>query len=194
MKNKKAELTSKQLITIIILIISFTIIVAFFVMLGLKSIISNESCRNSVMLRGTFSKIPIIGKDFISLKCKIEDICLSMGGECSVKTDRSIKIADENELNKELINLQNDCGWMMGEGKVKYGSEGDCAICYKLYFDDKIKMDIKRISPGRTIETKEIYVVVTGTNKDGNYLYPNFVKFSTEELKTFGCSNFVTEV
>ncbi|MDP3026933.1 MAG: hypothetical protein Q8N63_04440 [Nanoarchaeota archaeon] len=194
MKNKKGELTSKQLITIIILIISFTIIIAFFVMLGLRAIISNESCRNSVMLRGTFSNVPVIGKDLINLKCKTEDICFSMGGECSDKTDKIIEIANENELNKELIDLQTNCGWMMGEGKVDYGNKGDCAICYKLYFDEKIKNDIRIITPNRQINTNGVYVVVTGTNNKGNYLPPNLVNFSTEELKKFGCSNFITEV
>jgi len=53
MKSKKAELTTKQIISIIILIISFSIIIAFLFMLNLREVISQETCRNSVILRST---------------------------------------------------------------------------------------------------------------------------------------------
>jgi len=193
MKNKKAELTSKQLITIIILIISFTIIIAFFVMLGLKSMIGDNTCRNSIMLK---SSLPIpIFKDLISLKCKTKDICFTMSGECDEKVDEVIEVKDDVELIMKLGDLQKDCGWMTGEGKADYGGKGDCAICYKLYFDEKIKTTIPVIRPNRQVFTDELYVVVTGRDKDNDrYLYPNFVKFNTDALKTFGCTNFITEI
>ncbi len=221
MKNKKGELTSKQLITIIILIVSFTIIVAFFVMLGLKSIISDESCRNSVMMKS----IPFGDWVFV-LKCKTEDICFSMGGECGVKTDKTIEVENKDELIKETVNLLAECWWRMGEGKVKYGGNGDCAICYKVYFDEEAKKinpnwiniasyistakmpnrDITyggylysgeetKLIEGETILFTDIeYAVVTGIY-DGKYIPPYFIKFSASELRSkLGCSSYVTEV
>jgi hypothetical protein len=148
MKTKKGELTSKQLITIIILIISFAIIIIFFVSLNLRKTVDTEACRNSVILRGSLP----LGADTVQLKCKTQDVCLSMGGDdCRVtrKDLVTIKVEDENELTKEMVNLLWDCWWMMGEGKVDYMSSGIgdeeayCSICNKVYFDDKIKAKYK---------------------------------------------------
>jgi len=193
MVSKKAELTSKQLITIIILIISFTIIVAFFVILGLKSMISDESCRNSVMLRNTFS---ILGIKFFSLKCSTQDICFSMGGECKFEADRVIKVSDDKELQKELqkeiINLENSCWWMMGEGKVDYGDAGSCAICYNIYFDNLIGE--KDLSYKEKLEYNNEYVIVTGINKKGLHFYSDFIEFNLENLEAKDCFNYVMKV
>lgn len=131
MKNKKGALTQKQIITIIILIISFVIILAFLLMLNLKGEIDKEACRNSVSMRGL---LPYF-KDSISLKCKTQDVCLSMGAGCEEPVDETINVGKREEVIKELVNLLADCWWMMGEGKADYGSSGDCAICYKVYFD-----------------------------------------------------------
>ncbi len=168
-KNKRGELTSRQLIIIIILIISFGIIIAFFFMLDLGGEIDKESCRNSVMMRGIFSKIPVVGRGFISLKCKTQDVCLSMGGDCEEEVDDTIKVEDKNKLIKEMVNLLADCWWMMGEGKVDYDDKGSCAICYKVYFDDEIKAKI-----GSEISYKDLYQYMKEnkvSNSNNNYFY-----------------------
>lgn len=130
MKNKKGVLTQKQIITIAMLIVSFAIILAFFFMLNLKEEIDKEACRNSVSMRG----IPF-GEYFISLKCKTQDVCLSMGGGCEEPVDETIPIETKKELMKEISDLFVDCWWMMGEGKINYGGKGDCAICNRIFFD-----------------------------------------------------------
>jgi hypothetical protein len=141
--NKRGELTSKQLITIIILIISFAIIIIFFVSLNLRQTVDKEACRNSVILRGSLP----LGADTVQLKCKTQNVCLSMGEDCDVtrKDLITIDVENENELTKEMVNLLWDCWWMMGEGKVDYMSAGlgrsepYCSICSKVYFDEKIQ-------------------------------------------------------
>jgi len=145
--DKKGELTSKQLITIIILIVSFAIILIFFASLGLRKTIDSESCRNSVILRGSLP----FGADVVKLKCKTKNVCLSMGGKCDITREEltTIKVEDEGELIKEMVNLLWDCWWMMGEGKVDYMSsalgknEAYCSICSKVYFDNKIQEKYK---------------------------------------------------
>tara|TARA_Y100000034_G_scaffold119917_1_gene162192 strand:- start:1520 stop:2023 length:504 start_codon:yes stop_codon:yes gene_type:complete len=64
-----------------------------------------------------------------------------MGGDCSVVREdmEKIQVNSENELFKEMAELIVDCWWMMGEGKVEYADEGDCAICHNIYFDEEIK-------------------------------------------------------
>jgi len=173
MKNKKAELTSKQLITIIILIISFTIILAFFFMLNLRSTINKESCRNSVAMKEAVS---IGGLSPISLRCKSQDVCFSMGGDC--EAGEKIKVEDKPELIKEMTNLLVDCWWMMGEGKVDYDGSKSCAICYKVYFDDKIKL-----KKDFDVSYKDLYryMLVNIPEGEVNYLY-YFYKLSTFDL------------
>ncbi len=191
MKNKKGELTSNQLITIIILIISFAIILSFFLMLGLRSTIDKESCRNSVVLKGA---IPIF-KDIISLKCKTQDICFSRGGNCDSKAKDlvTVDVKDDDKLVEEMDNLINECWWMMGEGKVDYGGKGSCAICHRVYFDDKIKEGKEFSFKNSMINPEEVYVIVTGIIGDSQNP-PVFVKFSSNDLKSIGCTKFVTEI
>jgi hypothetical protein len=138
MVAKKGELTSQQIITIVILIISFVVILAFIFMLDIGGTIDEETCRNSLELK----QINFIGR-FMSLKCKTQDICFSMGGECQTyaKDIKKINVRNEGEILKETSNLITKCWVMMGEGKMDYGGKGSCAICYKVYFDEKIKTD-----------------------------------------------------
>jgi hypothetical protein len=143
--EKRGELTSKQLITIIILIISFAIIIIFFVSLGLRKTVDSETCRNSVILRGSLP----IGADTIQLKCRTQNICLSMGGDCGVtrKDLVTIEVDNRDELIKEMVNLLWDCWYKMGEGKVDYisaglgNNEAYCSVCNNVYFDDKIQKE-----------------------------------------------------
>ncbi|MCH7524515.1 MAG: hypothetical protein IIC74_05780, partial [Bacteroidetes bacterium] len=118
--GKKGELTSKQLITIIILIIGFSIILIFFFSLNLKSNIDAESLRNSVVLRGAIS---VFGKSPVSISCKTQNVCLSMGGDCQIDGGdvENIRVNDKNELIKEMVELTRSCWWMMGEGEINYG-------------------------------------------------------------------------
>lgn len=182
---KKAELTSTQLVTIIILIISFAIILAFFFMLGLRGSIDKESCRNSVVMRGVLP----IGKDVVSLRCKTQDVCLSLGAECDInrKDMTTIKVKDENELTKEMVNLLWDCWWMMGEGKVDYmpsrigTNEAYCSICNKVYFDSKIQEKYKD-----GISYLKLYNYMKENkvpNKDESYLFSIYKMNSLDSLK-----------
>lgn len=223
MKNKKGALTQKQLITIVILIVSFVIILASFWMFGLKLRIDTEACRNSVVMRG----IPF-GNYFISLKCKTQDVCLSMGAGCEEPVDETIPVETKKELMKEISDLFVDCWWMMGEGKADYGSTGDCAICNKIFFDvdgeltynelynymvdnrisdnsmsyafylykfNTVKSIEEKTEKKGTIDFNEGYAVVTKI-EGGKDQILDLVKFSSKDLgkEGFGCSKFVTEV
>ncbi|OIO81488.1 hypothetical protein AUJ84_00930 [Candidatus Pacearchaeota archaeon CG1_02_32_132] len=139
--DKTGELTSKQIVTIIILIVSFTVILLFFFTLNLKSEINSETCRNSVILRGT-----ALG-DSTRLNCKTEDICFSKTKDCDVdlKDMVVIKVENKQEFLDEASDLVYNCYWQMGEGKVNYapknfgGDKNYCAICDRIYFDKSLK-------------------------------------------------------
>jgi hypothetical protein len=137
--DKKGDLTSTQIITIIVLIVSFGIILIFFIGLGLKGETEKERCRNSVVLRGiNFGGV-------VKLNCKTEDVCISMGENCkeAIADTKTVKVKSEEELFETLSNLLYDCWWQMGEGKINYlptGEDGPyCAICSRIHFDNKIQ-------------------------------------------------------
>ncbi len=144
--QRHGELTSKQLVTIILVIVSFTVILIFFFTLNLRSDVDKEACRNSVVLRGTAP----FGKS-VELNCETEDICISKGGKCtevSGNDARTIKVKDKNELLTELGQLMYDCWWQTGSGEVDYlqghagGVRKYCFICNRIYFDSATQRDI----------------------------------------------------
>ncbi|HLC52935.1 MAG TPA: hypothetical protein VJK03_00160 [Candidatus Nanoarchaeia archaeon] len=142
---RNGELTSKQLVTIILIIVSFAVILLFFYMLNLRSHVATEACRNSIVLRGTAP----FGKT-VQLNCKTEDVCISSGGSCTdVRGARITKVANKNELLDELGNLMYDCWWQTGAGEIDYASAGfgsvrrECIICNRIYFDATAQRTIK---------------------------------------------------
>jgi hypothetical protein len=185
--EKRGELTSKQLITIIILILSFAIIIIFFISLNLRSTTDSEICRNSVISRGGLP----LGADTIKLKCKTKDICFNMGGDCDVTRDDlvSIKVQDKEELIQELAILLWDCWYQMGEGKVNYMSAGlgngeaYCSLCDRVNFDDKIK-EIYEEEGG--IPYSKIYIYQQSTKipeRDETFLFGIYGVSSLEHFR-----------
>lgn len=170
--NKNGELSSSQLVTIIILIVSFAVILIFFYMFNFKGEVSKESCRNSVQMRGT-----ALSKSVVQLQCETKDVCFSKTNNCdsAKKGTEIIKIVDKPALLNELGNLMYDCWWQYGEGKVDYraagigDSESYCGMCNVVKFDSSI-----RNSPGlNSVSLSELYISLQNRqvpNKDMNYL------------------------
>ncbi len=166
-------MTSQQIVTLIILIVSFSIILIFFFLLDFKGTIDEESCRNSVVMRGAFS---FLGQSLVTLKCQTKDVCVSFGSGCANYSDDATQITalSKGELIQEVGELMKDCWWMMGEGNSKYSSDG-CAICYKFKFGD----DVKEQFDGGQIPLSSIYssMLATPAGSDSNninilyYLY-----------------------
>lgn len=142
--NVRGELTSQQLVTIIILIISFAVIVFFLYEFNFKSDINKEACRNSVVLRASAP----LGKETVKLQCKTQDVCLTKGSCSGAPADTQIvKVKNQQEMMHQLALLMYDCWWQTGEGKLDYQPKGwsysknYCAICSRIRVDDSIKKD-----------------------------------------------------
>lgn len=160
-KEKKADLTANQLITIIILIVSFIIILLFFFMLNLRKTISEESCRNSVVMK----TIPIFGK-LVQFKCQTQD------AEVTGKT--------AEEVYQNILDLQSGCFFMMGEGKLDI-RKGTCAICDVASFDDAVKKKFSLLSQ------EDYYKLLENTKvpgEDFSYLYYFYNQHYWETFKT----------
>jgi len=141
-------------------------------MFNFKGEVSKESCRNSVVLRGT-----AMSKSVVQLQCETKDVCFSKNGNCdsAKKGTEIIKVLDKPALLNELGNLMYDCWWQMGEGKVDYrasgvgSTESYCAVCNTIKFDSSIKGN----SEMNSISLKELYTSLQNRkvpNKDMNYL------------------------
>ncbi len=174
MKNK-AELTTQQIVGLIILIVSFTIILILIFRLNLGETTDKEICHNSVMMKA--KSVLKSGP----LDCKTTYVCISGGGKCeqfSPTTTIEIDMNQEpekikNDTMKAIADEMVDCWWMFGEGEVDYVGlnvkgaaigKMNCALCSKI----KFSKDLNEVN----IESE------------------NFKKFLTETKKSKGVSYF----
>lgn len=172
--NKKGELTTQQIVLLIILIVSFAIILFFLIKLNLGNQSEEEVCHNSVILRGTS-----VVTDAVPLECKRQYKCISYDGTCEQMTDPDvIKVKTENEVYKALAEDMANCWWMFGEGKVNYvGSElipdHYCSICSQIAFDNSVKDNIFNGSP--EFDKKKLYNYLASQKRSDGKSYLNYL-------------------
>lgn len=148
--NKRAEMTTQQIVMLIILLTSFAVLLFFIFGLDIPSLSEKEICQSSVQLAGKQSF-------FGSVDCKTDYICISGGGDCEKFTAKSVKKinldgkTEETQIMEFLAEKMADCWWMFGEGKVDYANKKVvdqivCAVCAEIAFDKKIQEKINFIS------------------------------------------------
>ncbi len=165
-KNRKAELSTQQIVLIIILIASFAVILFFLFRLGIGEKSEEQLCHNSVLQKASaFSDAP--------LQCYRNYVCITKDGSCEglIKPEK-IKVKKLDEVYGALAEEMADCWWMFGEGKVDYiGDElahnHYCSICSQIYFDNSLE-NIEGI------ENKKL-------GKDGLYEYLAEKEYSKEK-------------
>jgi hypothetical protein len=165
MKSKKAEITTHQLVLLIVLIIGFVIILFLLFRLNLGKESDSEICHNSVMERATLSKTPL-DADTVPLNCQRQYVCITKDGSCEALTKPiKKKVKSEDEIYKVLAEELRNCWWMFGEGNAKFIDneaipKNYCSICSQISFDDSVKKDI--ISSGK-IDKKLLYEYMAKT-------------------------------
>ena len=153
-QNKKGELTTKQLVTLIILIASFIIILFLIFRLNLGQTTDEEICRNSVVLKGQSQLV---------------------SGPLDCKTDYvTISTEKEEEVMKIIADEMASCWYMFGEGEVDYGkgllaTNVRCAICSVIEFDEKTRGKFPQISYSR------FYNYLKDTKKDESLTYLQYL-------------------
>ena len=215
-RDKSGELSTQQLVTIIILIISFVVIIFLIWRLNLGEETQKEICHNSVVLIGK-------GSGFVgNLDCKTNYVCISGGDECEgFSYDSKIKIdMTKQDPGKEIIDAiqkeVDDCWWMFGEGKIDYlkisekGPLGktNCAVCSVIKFDKKIQDKYTQMQFENQlstenkllISTSEKYSIVTGVKSNVGFgvgskelfIGPDIVK-SGEINSQLKCDEFISK-
>lgn len=167
--QKRGEITTTQLVTIIVLIVSFVIILFLMFRLGLGNVTDQEICHNSVVLKA--SPLPSG-----SLNCKTQYICISGGQNCAdfLSTEKiTIDSKNKNETMKVLADKMAECWATFGEGKSNYGSSVsltvEYAICSKIRFDK----NIQEKTPSITYQ--EFYTYLEQTKKDEKITYLQYL-------------------
>ena len=159
MKNKRGELTTQQLVVMIILITSFAILLFLLFRLNLTETTQKELCYNSVIMKGG----SILPGEAIPLNCKRSYVCLTADGTCEKMTKPQLqKVKTKNETYKVLADELASCWWMFGEGKINYVGEDAisklyCSFCAQVAFDDSIS----EIFKNKEIDKKEFYIYLT---------------------------------
>jgi len=176
---KKAELTTQQIVILIVLITSFAIVLFLLFRLNLGETSNKEICHNSVVLKGQSAL------KSGALDCKTNYVCISAGGECTDITADSVVEVDLNkdEILETIAEEMVDCWWMFGEGKVDYldkfaYSGYHCAMCSIIKFDDKIQEKFEEIT------YQELYDFLNKNKKSNTQTYLNYLyEIELSELK-----------
>lgn len=122
--NKKASLSTKELIVIIILVVSFAVILYFMAQLSLGGSMDQKTCETSVSLKKASFDNPITGGKLIDLplKCKTERICVvtDKSQKCDASLGNSytkIKVSNKEDIKKLIADNMAECWSTLGEGK-----------------------------------------------------------------------------
>jgi hypothetical protein len=205
LKYKRAELTTQQIVLLIILLVSFAVLLFFIYQLNFQELSEKQICQNSIQVKSKTSF-------FSEIDCKTNYICISGGDSCSnfnaktsIKIDLSAKDGGKEQIMKVIADEMADCWWMFGEGKLDYVGGIDtpgyrCAICSTIEFDEKIQEKYPEIvfSSEVQIDTSEKYLIITGMDPKlpllgQQYFYPKLVKSSEINLMNPSCKEFITK-
>ena len=168
LKNKNAEISTEQIVMLIILIVSFGIIIFFITRLSLGENSADQLCKNSVLNSATS---PISGST--PLSCYREYVCITKDGTCDELTNPSKeKVKTLEEVYDILAEEMTSCWGVFGEGKIDYvGTDlthnNYCSICSEIFFDDSLK-ELDGVENGKI-------------SKDGLYDYLINKQYSKEE-------------
>lgn len=180
--ERKGELTTYQIVLLIILLVSFVLILIFLFRLNLGGETEKEICHNSVVMKGS----AVIPTESIPLKCSTKYVCITLDGACEELTKPEIKYVDsKEEIYSVLSEEMMDCWWMFGEGKVDYIKneilkKNHCSICSQIYFDKSLS-EINGID--EVVSKDELYSYMSEINvPDKEITYLEYL-FRTNDLE-----------
>ena len=153
--NRKGEMTSTQLILLILTIAGFVVVLLFILAFKSGSYTEDEICKLSVLTRATS---PTALNTYVPLKCTTKKVCLTDGsgkweGALAGENPEVIKLpsgdaAAAKKIEEISANAMYDCWNMMGQGKLDLFNGGigtatgvtsqkavSCVICSRIAFN-----------------------------------------------------------
>ena len=180
--SKKGELTTQQIVLLIVLIASFLVILFFLFRLNLGGESEKDVCHNSVVTRGS----SVIPADSVPLKCSRSYICLTEDKSCEILLNPEIKkVNSEEDVYQILAEEMASCWWTFGEGKIDYVGEkiaknNYCSICSQLAFDDSLSR-IKGFEGG-AISKDRLYDYLSKNEYSDGMTYAQYM-FGTNDIE-----------
>lgn len=130
--EKKGELTSTQIVTIILALVGFALVgLALYSIFEDDSLQNRDLCRLSILSRAT---VPALGQQLVPLNCQTEKICITVDGKnnsckqfAGEKNVRTVELKVNGGVNdakavetiqREVANAMYDCWLMTGQGKL----------------------------------------------------------------------------
>lgn len=137
---KKGELTSFQIVSLVILIISFLVLLGFLFLPDLIGQSEEEVCRISILERAT---LPKVAQGFAPIKCRTEKICFSLNGEdcLSMRGEEVRKInlpkdfsGAANSIEKITAEEMYDCWSITGKGRLNlFSGDKDANVAGNIF-------------------------------------------------------------
>lgn len=192
--NKRGEMTTEQIVVLIILIASFAVILFFLLKADLFGQSSDDICHNSVVARGNIDRISGTAADSIPLDCQRDYVCLTADKSCEeMQKPDLVKVKTKDDVYKALADEMADCWWMFGEGKIDYTgtdfvSNMYCSICDQVKFDDSVK----EIFPNEEFDKKELYDYLSTHNISEDQTYAEYMFNTNNLVGLFGSEGFGT--
>lgn len=181
-KFKKGSLSTKQIVTMIILIAGFIVVLLFFSQLSFGEETKTQLCRNSVMQSSTTSSI-----SSSSLQCTRKYVCITADGSCDELTtaDKRVEVESKEEIYEELSEQKATCWWMFGEGEIDYVGDdftkgNYCSICHQTYLDDSLK-SIEGVD--EVIDKDKLYDYMANNNYSETQTYAQYILGSNQVNK-----------
>ena len=152
-KGKTGELTSSQIIVLVLAVLSFIIILGWIYLFQDDSFTQDEVCKLSVLTRGT---APDRFQGSVPLKCSAKKICITEEGDCKEnlaveEIDKTVRLSGDTgdkagRIEEVSAEAMYDCWDMMGQGKIdifgKYITfevpEPTCIICSRIAVDKSV--------------------------------------------------------
>jgi hypothetical protein len=178
--QKRAEMTSMQIGTLILAIAGFIIALIFLlVVLDINTLSQEEVCRLSVLTRAT---APESLQRLAPIKCTTQKICLSESDDClqfiGEKNIKPVTVQSEETIEAEIANAMYDCWSIMGEGKLDvfgggtdtgilnslsinnlFAKKTTCIICSRLALSDELQKEnelLKNVDVSNYLETHQV--------------------------------------
>lgn len=180
MKNKTGELTTTQIVTMIILLMSFVIILFLIFRFNPTETSDAVICHNSVVMAG--NTMPGLNK---GLQCKTQYVCLTENGNCEgLNSPIVFKVQNKEEIYHALAEQVAGCWGMFGEGKINYVSnrltkENLCSICSHVLLDRSLD-NIDGLNGA--VSKDELYSYMANTKYKDSKSYFEYI-FGTNDLE-----------
>lgn len=194
LKSQKGELTTQQIVMIVIAITSFAIILFLLFRLNVGQLTEEELCYNSVVMRGS----AITPTEATPLKCHRKYVCVTEDGSCEGLTNPEIvEVKSLKEVNTYLADEMARCWKMFGEGRINYVGDdvthnNYCSICSQILLDNSLN---KIEGVQEKISKDELYSYLQNNKFDDKNTYSeylfggkdlNLLKQESQDVKTFG--------